>query len=614
MLMPVVFLFGLESYLGRYDVHSKYLNELKDTLLNYGESQSKNYKKSLTEVVANIDKGNFSEAARCLRAGRIGGQRCNVDNVNSNYKSISNIDIIKGGWNDRSKEYINDFKDNILKKRVDNGGEIDFDFDYNFLDDSDTDSWLKFNHGTSGKRFGYFNSNEVDNNTTYINGGNIFQPALIYSNVKPIKDGRVRILAISDSNGAGDGLLSVDDVWAKELEYQLNLIEDKYEVYILAQGGGDYNDFLRWVEEGYIDEINPDLVMMSYFGSDFNLLRDFENMIFTKGNGGHSTGLDTGLVFYLQCFEKDDDFIGSKLKIVSQVFPHLYRFYKFSRCGDNFSELDDDFLIDKVAVVESYKRIDKLINVPTFLFQIQSNIALKEGSIKREILREIENNGIVLINKAEGKGGIESDECGTIFTQDKQVCEAFRANTFDWHYNRYYYKLHIGGRIKEIKESIDSSLSGSSYAKIDANFSNKSEHIIVDYLPNTLFVYNESRERSSIGLFKGDNYGYGRSSENFCVPFDRKGVVLNFNRYLTEGKEIKISSEYQGSGLGLVSRGYDSEGRVVYGEAIELLPGKPVTLRGGESVRGVVVLSNSKNCGSSDRKNNDEFLLQVEVL
>ena len=116
-----------------------------------------------------------------------------------------------------------------------------------------------------------------------------------------------------------------------------------------------------------------------------------------------------------------------------------------------------------------------------------------------------------------------------------------------------------------------------------------------------------------MGFFKGESYGYGRSSENFCVPFDRRGVILNFNKYLTEGREVKISSEFQRGGLGLVARGYDSQGRVVFGEAIELKAGSPVTFIGSESVRGVVVVSNNKDCGSRGTEIEDEFLLQVEI-
>jgi hypothetical protein len=117
-----------------------------------------------------------------------------------------------------------------------------------------------------------------------------------------------------------------------------------------------------------------------------------------------------------------------------------------------------------------------------------------------------------------------------------------------------------------------------------------------------------------VGLIDGFKYGYGRSSVNFCVPFDRKGVVVNFNKYLTEGKEIKISSEYQGAGLGLVSRGYDKDGRVVFGEAVELKVGDTVTFLGSELVRGLVVLGNNRDCSSNDIVYSEEFLLEIEII
>jgi hypothetical protein len=174
--------------------------------------------------------------------------------------------------------------------------------------------------------------------------------------------------------------------------------------------------------------------------------------------------------------------------------------------------------------------------------------------------------------------------------------------------------MHVEGKIKEIKESIDSALVNIEYKESRNEIINNSDSIIVDYLPNTLFVSNPSYEKSYVGFFRDKSYGYGRSSDNFCVPFDRKGVIINFNRYLTEGREIKISSEFQGAGLGLVSRGYDEQGKVVYGNAIELKPGSPVSFLGSESVRGLVVLSNNKNCDSKNLDNSDEFLLEVELI
>jgi hypothetical protein len=425
---------------------------------------------------------------------------------------------------------------------------------------------------------------------------------------------RVRILAISDSFGAANGLLNKDETWAKELEDQLNKIEDRYEVILLAQGGAGYKDYLRWVEDGYIEEIDPDVVLISFFNNDFNLLHDFEQKFFTEDGQLIYNKLDKELGFYLKCFEKEDDFFGRSLKKAYNIFPNLYRFYKFSSCGEEISRVDSNILIDESGVVANYRRIDSLINVPTFLYQIESKLGWDQGNIKRAILTEIQKNGIRIINKADSQGSNINEKCGDIFRYGYRNCEAFKANTFDGHFNRYYNKMHVEGKIKEIKESIDSALVNIEYKESRNEIINNSDSIIVDYLPNTLFVSNPSYEKSYVGFFRDKSYGYGRSSDNFCVPFDRKGVIINFNRYLTEGREIKISSEFQGAGLGLVSRGYDEQGKVVYGNAIELKPGSPVSFLGSESVRGLVVLSNNKNCDSKNLDNSDEFLLEVELI
>ena len=608
MMMPVVFLFGLESYLERYDVHTKYLSQLKDTLL-LSMSEKGSEIEGAPGIIARIESGNFSEAAACLRAGNIAEQKCRLDRSKIRFKSISNIDILKGGYKKRDSEYIEHFRDKVINNDVILSEDLIFDFNYGFLPNKDIQPWQKFNREISSKRFGYYSSASVNrglDKIEYINGGSVFEPNIFYSNAAPIEGGRIRILAISDSFGAGEALLSTDDTWAKELEYQLNKIEDKYEVVVLAHTGAGYKDFLNWVEEGYIEAIDPDLVLLSFFQNDFNLLHDFggDNKSFNLLN------FDKELVFYLRCFEKEDDFIGKSLKRLDRFYPSIYRYYKFSNCSEELSRYDGTGLINTLEIVNTYKDIDTLIKVPTYLFKIESVLNLKNTDLN--ILNTIKKNGFRFINNSVVGVSNNSSACD-IYSSKFRTCEDFKANIFDTHFNRHYHKIYIEDQIMEIKNSIDKAFINPKNSIEGASRINKSADIIVDYLPNTLFVSN-NKESSTVALLKEESYGYVFSSENFCVPFDRKGVVLNFNRYLTEGKEIKISSEFQRSGLGLVSRGYDKEGREVFGEAIELLPGKPVRFIGSESVRGIVVLGNNKSCGSSDRDNKDEFLLEVEVL
>ena len=610
MLFPIILLSGLEVYLGKYDQHSKYLSQLKESLHASGEVGNRNSDR-ISSIISSIDKGEFSKAGECLRVGRAEGGWCKVDTEDDLYKSITVYDILKGGYKDRAGEYIKDYRENILKKR-DGVGYLPFDFEYNFLSYDDINSWSYFNQSISAKRFSYYSTTQAD----LIPGKNElvtddFGPDITYSNVAPIAGERFRILAISDSFAAGHGLTSMDDTWARELERQLNEIEDKYEVVVLAQNGAGYKEFLRWASEGYIKSIDPDLVLLSYFNNDFNLLYDFENNLSGGGGGLELKGLDKELVFYLRCFEKDDDLLGRGLNKVNKFFPSIYRFYKFSSCGEELLKVDSSELIDKVDVVASYKRIDTLIKAPIFLYNITKDMS--NDVQKTEILTDIQKNGLHFINNPSGLRRFNNGMCLIGFVKKLENCEEFIANKFNAHFNRFYNKGEIKAEVREIKNKIDSALANGSGNRESFLRVNKNEEIIVDYLPNTLFVSNESRDRSSVGLLKGASYGYGRNGENFCVPFDRKGVILNFNQYLTDGKEIKISSEYQGSGLGLVSRGYDVDGKLVYGNAIELKPGSPISFFGSESVRGIVVLSNNKNC-RSNTDIIDEFLLQIELL
>ena len=616
LLLPLFFLFGLDTYLGRYDQHSKYLTQLKNTLSETVTTPDGEIIKD--SVISSIKNNDFSNAASCLWSSPKVNKVCSVYKDYNIYKSVSELELLKGGYKDRGDWYIKDFRDNIISKRDSFTTISAFDYKYEYLSDNDIESWANFNSNVSGKRGGFYSPIEVERpeiKDIYTSGG--FGPTITYSNVAPISGGRVRILAISDSFGVGMGLMSIDDTWAKELENQLNLIEDKYEIMVLAQNGAGYKDFLKWVEDGYIKAIDPDLILLSYFSNDFNLLYDFGNNILGK-DGSKLGELDKELVFYLRCFEREDDLFGRGLKKVNKFFPSIYRFYKFSSCGEELSKVDSSELIDKVGVVGSYEKIDKLIDAPLFLYKIESkfdsNFDLKSHASKIGILDELMKNGYVFINNSLKLVPNNDKDCGGIYFRDYEKCDGFKSNKFDGHFNRYFNKLHVKSEMEAIKNHIDLAISSGSGNRDRFLRVNNNEAIIADYLPNTLFVSNESKGRSLVGLINGFKYDYGRRSSNFCVPFNRKGIVINFNRYLTEGKEIKISSEFQGGGLGLVSRGYDKDGRVVFGEAIELKAGSPVTFIGSELVRGLIVLGNNRDCGSNDIDSSDEFLLDIDII
>ena len=109
LLLPVVLFFGLEGYLGKYDQHSKYLDQLKDRLLLAGEVENRNSDR-ISSIISDLDEGNFSEAGLCLQTGRTASDWCNKYSVKSDTKKITAIDVLKGGYTDRVNEYLNDYR------------------------------------------------------------------------------------------------------------------------------------------------------------------------------------------------------------------------------------------------------------------------------------------------------------------------------------------------------------------------------------------------------------------------------------------------------------------------------------------------------------------------
>ena len=53
-----------------------------------------------------------------MRAGNIAEQKCRLDRSKIRFKSISNIDILKGGYKKRDSEYIEHFKDKVINNDV----------------------------------------------------------------------------------------------------------------------------------------------------------------------------------------------------------------------------------------------------------------------------------------------------------------------------------------------------------------------------------------------------------------------------------------------------------------------------------------------------------------
>ena len=59
MLFPIILLSGLEVYLGKYDQHSKYLSQLKESLHASGEVGNRNSDR-ISSIISSIDNVRHS--------------------------------------------------------------------------------------------------------------------------------------------------------------------------------------------------------------------------------------------------------------------------------------------------------------------------------------------------------------------------------------------------------------------------------------------------------------------------------------------------------------------------------------------------------------------------
>ena len=85
---------------------------MKDRMLE-SIDMSGNQITNLPLIIDSMDKGNYAGAADCLRFGMAAEERCRLDKSAIKFESVSNIDIFKGGYIDRSSERIEEFSKKV---------------------------------------------------------------------------------------------------------------------------------------------------------------------------------------------------------------------------------------------------------------------------------------------------------------------------------------------------------------------------------------------------------------------------------------------------------------------------------------------------------------------
>lgn len=579
-------LFFSEIAIKYYDSNAKYLENIRSSLLNFegNDDLESDKNKILLEF---LDNNKLDDFAKCLRnsSDRVLCNRFDGGSVLLN-PDVSLIDKYLDNY---------DFAQNSVST-ISSGSLLEVGNNHPDLYARDTSITAKreVKSDNSEKPFEEF----------------LDSPDIIYSNFSDDIDKRLNILVLADSFGVGDGLLNTDETWVRELESELNKIDDRFSFTLAAASGAGYNQYLQWIENGLYDKIKPDMVIISFFENDF----DFIDSVIKNSNSNALSNLDNKLYYYINCFEQDDTFLTKATSFFSSILPNLYRYFKFTNCGDNYSTYDIDNNVNFDDVFKSYQRLDELIDVPLFFYDLNYDYLSRSNFIKDKLKK----NGFKFLNNNDSLPEYISSVCGS-----KVICEKLTVNKFNLHYNYKFIKKIISTSIKDSYDML--TLSGT---KADNKNFNTNSNLIIDFLPRFISIEDRGLKGARVGfmnfnsikpyLTDGESFSYLRNFHPYlCTNFGRPFQIINLNRHLTNNKSFEVVFEKVNNELYIGTLGYSAEGAHIISDLTKIRSGDIMKFNGSESVRSLILISNDKGCYDNQfelGKTFTEYLFTIKLL
>ena len=480
----------------------------------------------------------------------------------------------------------------IYQKKLLSFEDLDF---YTIKDKrSDFKEGSKYINSESEK---WFRENSIIGNRALVSGktyNEFFKtPDLIKSSALVNGREKIKILAISDSYGVGDGLYNVKETWPRELERQLNLIDNRYEIYVLAAGGANYKDYFNYISLDIVNELDPDIIILSLVSNDFNRYSRELNLSFDESL--NISGLNYDILSFISCINTPNNII----KYISflGLFGNIYNYLLFNYCdnlGFNSNTytknpyMDDSSTEDWVNLKEIeyyYKKIINSTKKPIFFF----NMLYEQQN--EDITNLLKSLNIKILN--------DIPSSFSLFSELDELCNrynltnCYNANPFDYHPNLLYNRLFISKNIDNIYDKIkfikaeDSSIS--------------TPDIIVETMPYQI-RYSKSNGYTDIISFDGkskviDNFPNSRHYyHSLCANEDRNHIRVNLNDYIIKDKVVKVSLLYNENELLIKSSGYNNDGIKVNSEFKNFEKSNIFSFIGSEENNSIVIASKEEGC------------------
>jgi hypothetical protein len=523
-----------------------------------------------------IREGNWDKMEACLRNALLWG--CSGEKTNNESY------IIK-------YENLNKLTENINLQSIDNETRA------KSIKLSAADMWDKENSVLDRRPLSTGKS-LIDNfNKPYIQSSGLLSP------------GRIRILAISDSYGEGAGLYDIRETWPKELEKQLNSIEDKFEVITLAASGANYMDFHRYITSTEVKELNPDIIILSLVSNDIYFYsptfeKDFDSL-YSKA------GLNSNILNYVKCINGGFGF-GKQIKMipllkkVKEIF--LYRYcdsYNFTPMlltnnekGYRWVNLDE--------IYKTYKKMNELSPSPLYIFNMFDpllyDLQQTESEKKDELMitlakakstllidRETSNKKMNLYSKT-----LTPQKCNSM----SDLTKCYNANPYDYHSNLLFTRALISNNIENIFNYLNNI-----QPRANPNQSPITNHskLILETLPYQIRYKNTDNlyevisydGASELGIkFPNDIKFY----QTLCAFENRNHIRVNLNENIINGKTVEIKLLFNEKQLLIKNTGYNKEGTRLSTDYVNLEKDTSFTFVGGADKNSIVIALDREGC------------------
>ncbi len=147
---------------------------------------------------------------------------------------------------------------------------------------------------------------------------------ILVEKARPAASGAIRILAVSDSTLWGTGRGSVDAVWSRQLEVELNRRHGNgtHTVRTLARVDSSLLDYAEWLTSELIEEYDPDVIVIGFVEND-PIPSGYERILCPKAERCPIGTMST-LPAYQRCIAGGDGVVGWLARnVFSRLYPNL---------------------------------------------------------------------------------------------------------------------------------------------------------------------------------------------------------------------------------------------------------------------------------------------------